>query len=82
MAIVYRSERKKIVYNQMKLVEWLIQMVKDSEKVQDMKQKGQDLQDLHKVYQGLYLQPMEFEKEQIDEKGQFKDPESDDEHWY
>ena len=38
MAIVYRSERKKIAYNQIKLVEWLIQLVKDSESLQEMKQ--------------------------------------------
>jgi hypothetical protein len=25
---------------------------------------------------------MEFEVDQIDSKGQFKDAESDDEHWY
>ena len=63
MAIVYRSERKKIVDNQLKLITWLIKVVKDSETIQDMKQNGKDLQELHQVYQGLYLQPMEFEKD-------------------
>ena len=43
MAIVYRSERKKILDNQMKLITWLIKVVKGSEAVQDMKEKGKDM---------------------------------------
>ena len=50
MAIVYRSERKKILDNQIKLITWLIKVVKDSEVLQDMKKKGDNIQDLHKVY--------------------------------
>ena len=43
MAIVYRSERKKILDNQIKLITWLIKVVKDSELLQDMKKKGDDI---------------------------------------
>ena len=43
MAIVYRSERKKILDNQIKLITWLIKVVKDSEVLQDMKKKGEHL---------------------------------------
>jgi hypothetical protein len=43
MAVVYRSERKKILDNQIKLITWLIKVVKDSEVLQDMKKKGEDM---------------------------------------
>lgn len=43
MAIVYRSERKKILDSQIKLITWLIKVVKESEVLEEMTKKGDDM---------------------------------------
>ena len=50
MAVVYRSERKKIMANQIELVLWLINLVKESVKLEEMKKRGDDMQSMHAFY--------------------------------
>jgi hypothetical protein len=50
MAVIYRSERKKIIENQIQLTEWLINVIKESYKLEEMKNRGEEMQSIHQTF--------------------------------
>jgi len=79
-AVVYRSERKKILRSQLLLVAWLRTFLDESYKVRSLMSLGAPQEDIDKAYKSIYLSYMAHECDQVDDKGEFKN--EDDEHEY
>ena len=79
-AVVYRSEMKKIMRAQKEIVDFVQNVLKQSQSVNQAIQDGKSTTEASKIFKGIYLAKMESEKNECDEKGEFKNEES--ESWY
>ena len=52
-AVIYRSERKKILHNQIGMIIWIISVIEKSENIQ--------IEHLSQKFKDLYMKPMIFE---------------------
>jgi hypothetical protein len=80
MAVVYRSERKKIMHSQRHVIEYLLKVVENSADLELQKLQIQDPKALGDAFKTIYMAPMAFEKEQMNEDNKFKN--DDDEFWF
>ena len=80
MAVVYRSERKKILRSQAHLIGYLVKVVEASADLELQKLETQDPQALSDAFKTIYMAPTDWEKEQLDDDQKFKSEE--DEFWF
>ena len=65
MAIVYRSERKRIVSNQVEIVQWLLNILLKASEIKAIKYSNQDL--IAKAFKKVYMTPTASEKQDMEE---------------
>ena len=63
MAIVYRSERKKILRSQKHMIEYLLEVTKASTELELQKLQTQDPKALADAFKTIYMAPTDLEKE-------------------
>ena len=69
MAVVLRSEHKKILRNQLILLKWLNSLVVKSLEVEQLFREGIDRDQIDECYKDIYLEVMEDEN--VDKNGKF-----------
>ena len=72
MAIVYRSERKKIMRSQRHMIEYLVKVMEASADLELQKLQTQDPKALGDAFKTIYMAPTDLEKEQLDDDQKFK----------
>lgn len=72
-AVIYRSERKLILHNQLELVNYVIRVVEDSDEIQKLWAKNVSIEQISSTFKQMYMAPTEKEQGQINENGDFKD---------
>lgn len=80
MAIVYRSERKKIMRSQRHIIEYLVKVAEASADLQVQKLETHDPKALADAFKASYMAPTDLEKEQMDGEQKFKSEEA--EFWF
>ena len=81
MAVVYRSERKKILRNHVQMSKWMVYIVQKAEELERRAKAGESLEALATEYKTLYL------TQTTEEKASFENALSDDqkedvEYWF
>ena len=79
-AVIYRSERKKILRSQLFLIAWMRSLLEQSYKVRSLLSVNAPRADVDRQFQQVYLSYMGHEAKQVNESGEFAEPEQ--EHWY
>ena len=80
MAVLYRSERKKILRSQAHLIGYLVKVMEASADLELQKLQSPDPAALAAAFKTMYMAPTDLEKEQLDDDQKFKSEE--DEFWF
>ena len=80
MAVLYRSERKKILRSQAHLIGYLVKVMEASADLELQKLQAPDPAALADAFKTIYMAPTDLEKGQLDDDQKFKSEE--DEYWF
>ena len=66
-AILYRAERKKTLWAQLELVQFIQIILEDSYKIAAMVEEGESIREIDRYYKSTYMRKMPSEVNQCDE---------------